>query len=244
MKNCCHYLLFNLILSLNLLAQFPPVDTLRTSKVISFDLPLIDTTQFENRFNMIGEIPIYGRSSELLLFDSNKNGKDEIIGIFWDSDAPITGITQFYELDDSNITFEQVYSFGTEIVNAGGVQRFGGDLNSDGNPELYLQYGDSLRVYTSVDSSYATQLKEVVYPVLPVSPASFETADFDGDSLQELIHFRNFTPNDPQIAVLREFNLQDSTLAITQEVIIPGYSGGGFLAIQDFDKDCQNPDSP
>jgi len=223
-------------------AQYPLVDTLYADTTITIETWNIDTTQFAGRFQLMGTIPIYGLSGEVLVYDSDNNGLGEIIGEY-KALGTYAVINRFYEWDPLLEDFVKVVDFGVRLSDKGGQALLGGDIDQDGYQEVYFSYSDSLRAYEATDSSrYSTVHRYSHTPIVGVQPSGNKIGDFDGDGAMELLNMRDNidTTGGPSgiSAIIREHVSGDTGFKVTSNIIYPqGFGGYGQYAVEDFDLD-------
>ena len=216
-------------------------DTLWAEKTIVINTFDIDTTLYTDRFEWMGEAPINALYTELLVYDSNKNGKAELIGLNKSIYRNYI-ISRFYEWDEQLTIFRMIVDFGVPIKSNGGRPIMGGDVDQDGFNEVYLSYSDTLRVYEAVaPGAYATELKHTHQPTAPEYPQGFGIYDMDNDSQLDIIHL-NYNEDSagvslPNSSTIREHVSGDTSFKVIANVMYDPNFGIGKLAVGDIDQD-------
>ncbi len=216
-------------------------DTLWAEKTITINTFDIDTTLYADRFEWVGEAPVYGYDLELQVYDSNGDDKAELIGV----NKTIyrnTVINRFYEWDEQFSFFRMVVDFGVPLNEKGSVPVLVGDMDNDGLWEMYTHYGDQLRVYEAASpGEYATEYRYTHQPVAPEEPQGFGIYDLDKDSHLDLIHLSYNEDSAgvslPNSSTIREHIAGDTSFQVIGDVMYNPNFGIGKLAVGDIDQD-------
>ena len=212
-------------------------DTLWAEKTITINTFDIDTTLYADRFEWVGEAPLNARSTELLVYDSNNNGKAELIG----ANKSIYRnyiISRFYEWDEQFSFFRNVVDFGVPVKSKGGRPIMGGDIDKDGLKEVYLSWGDSLRVYeANTPNAYATNRIYTHESVAPEYPQGIGIYNMDNDSQPDLVHFSYYDGFPGVFSTIREHVSGDTNFQVIGDVMYYPNFGVGKLAVGDIDQD-------
>ncbi len=221
-----------------------PVDTLWGDTVITIKTWEIDTSQYQHQFRWMGTVPVYNSSSEVLVYDSDGNGREEIIGIQKILNDVIFAPNQFYEWNPLTKVFDKVEDFDKAPRIKGGIVYMGGDVDQDGYREVYFLYRDSLRVYeASLNSPYSSEYRITHHPSAPASNTGRAIEDFDGDGALEIAVMNQAVDSSGFSlgisCLIREHVSGDTGFAVTAELLYPDsiFTGFGKFAVGDFDRD-------
>jgi len=220
-----------------------PLDTLYADTTVVINVWEIDTTQYANRFYLMGTVPLAGFSQPLLIFDSNQNGINEIIGAhkkdIW---PPFTGQNRFYEYQKGGY-FDSVVVFQEPPAVKGGGAKLGSDIDKDGLREVFFSFGDSLRIYEAPDSSqYATEFRFSFARGNGTVTAGYGVGDFDEDEQNEILYIARI-PDSMGVfgpgSEIREHVFNDTGYIKTASIRYPSNAGDAFgnYAIGDIDLD-------
>lgn len=217
-----------------------PLDTLYADTTVVINVWEIDTTQFANRFQLMGTVPLAGFYQPLLIFDSNGNDRAEIIGRYR-ADSMSYSTNQFYEYDPQIADFINVVDFNVRLQEKGGGAKLGSDIDKDGFKEVLFRYADSIRIYEASDSNeYAVEFR-FSYNINHGAISGIGTGDFDGDDQEEILYITSVndsSPNPPyQGSALLEHVEGDTGYINTATIPYPDGSAFGQYAIGDFDLD-------
>ncbi|MEZ4746280.1 MAG: T9SS type A sorting domain-containing protein [Calditrichia bacterium] len=212
-------------------------DTLWAEKTITINTFDIDTTLYADRFEWMGEAPLNARYTELLVYDSNNNGKAELIGLNKSIYRDYT-MNRFYEWDEQFSYFKMVVDFVVVPSEKGGLPVLAGDIDKDGLSEIYAHYGDQLRVYEAANpGDYATEYRYTHHPVAPEEPQGFGIYNLDNDNFPDLLHLRYNNSSPGASSTIREHVSGDTNFQVIGDVMYNPNFGIGKLAVGDIDQD-------
>ncbi|GEM_PF-5964915 len=217
-------------------------DTIFPDIKLYLDLRTIDTTLFAGRFRKIATVPVGAAFMGALIFDSNDDGVNEIIGFHVDTTI-WPAKNQFYQQHQIRERFDLVADFNAPTIIEGGAAYLGSDIDQDGLKEVIFGYGDSLRIYESpAPGQYATKSMFRFSKDSDNVTRGIATGDFDRDGNNELLFITLLydsigTPIDGA-ARFMEYRPSDGRLVQSAEIIYPnsGDSWGSY-ALGDLDLD-------
>ncbi len=200
-----------------------------------------NTSPFDPQlFTLLDSIPLMNKRPALI-FDSNQNGINEIIGM---DREPATHDTRtaFYEYNPDLQEFQLRFAFEGLPRDNGGIPLFGGDINGDSFNEVYLKASGELRAYEIAPGpDFQVRLRQIYERIPAVTPTAAALDDLDGDGKQEILFISLLRERMyPQpVTLVYENSYADTLFHPTTQMIIPSKRIGYFpeYAIADFDLD-------
>lgn len=221
----------------------PERESLQADTTIVINVATLDTTQFANRFYLMGTVPVSAFLSTILVFDSNQNGYDEIIGEYKTTSMNYVS-NRFYEYEPQSGNFVNVVDFGVPLEQKGGVPRLGTDIDQDNLREVLFRYGGNIRIYEAPDSNqYATEYRYSHDTRYGLTFTGVAVDDIDGDGNNELLYIGEiYDSSGVKLgtgSILQENLGNDTNYVNIASIIYPWITSAAFgsYAVGDFDLD-------
>ena len=193
----------------------------------------IDTTKYSDRFSFWQKVDIVNNFENIVFVDDlNKNGLLELYG-FSEGHSVFVGPVKIFEQNKQGI-FQNVYSYDSNSVYVHGI----GDINSDGNKEIFLRTNDTIngKFYKSDSLGQLPTSFDFIFYYTPNQVNDMTFGDFDKNGITDCAFIDGAGTQKVIIGEYKKNINNFITVFADSTTNLTDYSG---FAIDDFDKDSK-----